>query len=161
MRILFLDVDGVLHPAPDVRTSLTHFCWLSILARALAPFDDVNVVVHSSWRDVYDLNELREMLDALGPRVLGVTTGTARWESIEAWVRLHQGRVRSFRVLDDMPGEFPDPAPLELILCKPDLGVSDPEVQARMREWLESSTTSRPALSRAGGSRPARAPKEL
>jgi len=66
MRILFTDFDGVVHPGPTVVTSQTHFCWLPQLARLLAPWDDIELVIHSTWRHQYDLAELREMLGSLG-----------------------------------------------------------------------------------------------
>jgi len=138
MRILFLDIDGVVHPGPDVATSLTHFCWLPILTRLTAGVDDVRFVVHSTWRHQYDLPELREMLGSLNSRILDVTMGPGRWDSIEGWLDGNRSTVASFRVLDDELDEFPDPPPSELIICRPDMGVSEPRVQALLRTWLEA-----------------------
>ena len=137
MRILFIDFDGVLHPGPNVATSLTHFCWVPVLTRLLAPWADVEIVIHSTWRHQYELSELREMLGMLGRRVIAVTSGAHRWSSIQEWVALNP-RTTSYRVLDDEPDEFPRPAPNELVICQPDLGVAEPEVQARLRTWLAS-----------------------
>ena len=137
MRILFTDFDGVVHPGPSVVTSLTHFCWLPQLTRLLAPWADVELVIHSTWRHQYDLAELREMLGTLGSRVLDVTVGAHRWDSIRDWLSRNP-RVTDFRVLDDEPDEFPRPPPSELVICRPHLGIAEPEVQARLRSWLEA-----------------------
>lgn len=137
MRVLFTDLDGVVHPGPNVATSLTHFCWVPNLTRLLAPWADVEVVIHSTWRHQYELSELQEMLGVLGRRVVDKTSGAHRWNSIEEWIARNPG-VKSFRVLDDEPSEFPWPHPKELLICRPDLGIAEPEVQARLRAWLES-----------------------
>jgi len=137
MRILFLDLDGVTHPGPNVSTSLTHFCWLPDLTRMLAPRRDIRLVIHSTWRHEYDLAELREMLGPLSRQVLDVTEGPGRWESIRRWLDVNRSNVQDYRVLDDEPEEFPHPAPNELIICRPDLGVTEPGVRAQLLAWLE------------------------
>ena len=137
MRILFTDLDGVVHPGPKVATGLTHFCWLPDLSRMLASWADIRLVIHSTWRHQYDLSELREMLGPLSSRVLDVTVGPGRWGSIEGWLSRNPS-VRSFRVLDDEPDEFPHPPPSELILCRADMGISEPAVQVQLRDWLEA-----------------------
>ncbi len=47
MRVLFLDFDGVLHAGPKVVSATPHWCWLPVLAQALARHEDVRIVVHS------------------------------------------------------------------------------------------------------------------
>ena len=72
-RILSLDFDGVLHPAPESTQFVTasHFAWLPILQRMLISHSQIEILVHSTWRHRYDLQELRLLLgDALGPRVV-------------------------------------------------------------------------------------------
>lgn len=46
-------------------------------------------------------------------------------------------RFADHRILDDDAGEFPSPAPPELILCNPATGVAAPGVLAALRNWLE------------------------
>jgi hypothetical protein len=138
MRVLFLDFDGVVHPGPGVDTKLGHWVWLPALTRLLAGHPDVRVVVHSTWRYDYDLDELRELLGSLGARVVGVTPRGQRWDSIEWWMSQNYKMVRSWRVLDDAPDEFPEPAPAQLIVCDPSTGVSALGVQAALRGWLDA-----------------------
>lgn len=144
LRALFLDFDGVLHPTnigldfeseKVIGTGL--FGWLPHLASVLRPHPDVLIVVHSTWRYTHDVDELREMLGALGGRVVGSTARGPRYESITGWLQQNPA-VTSFRVLDDGASEFPQPLPPELILCDPRSGVSAPDVQAALKDWLDA-----------------------
>jgi HAD domain in Swiss Army Knife RNA repair proteins len=70
--ILFLDFDGVLHPDPcyDQRRLFEH---VPLLAAVLARFPQARIVLSTSWRTEKSLDELRALLGALAPRVLGTT----------------------------------------------------------------------------------------
>jgi hypothetical protein len=144
-RVLFLDFDGVLHPGPSLLghgeeqplIATKHFGWLPALLRTLAPFPDVKVVVHSTWRLNYDEDELREILSDLGGRYLGATPVGERYASILQWLEANPD-VTSYRIVDDEPDEFPQPLPEELIVCDPTLGVTGLEVAAALRAWLSS-----------------------
>lgn len=148
-RVLFLDVDGVLHPAPepgrrglsDLRAQVGPLGWLEHLAAALAPHPDVQVVVHSSWRETFRLDELADMLAELGARSVDVAPPGPRWNAIQAWLAAH--RPASHCILDDEAGEFPAPPPNELLLCNPRQGVSAPELLERLGLWLEQSRPDR------------------
>lgn len=143
-RVLFLDFDGVLHPAPAKNAgpssrfiAVGHFGWLPALVQLLRPHPDVSVVVHSSWREAYNDDELGEMLSDLGDRVLGGTPPGERYESVLRWLDARP-EFTSYRILDDDPAEFPAPPPGELIVCDPIEGVADATVLAALRLWLES-----------------------
>lgn len=148
MRILFLDFGGVTHPcATDDEARAVHrgsvtagvrldvFCWFDILPPLLAPHDDVYVVVHSNWRFSHSADEIGDLLGDLGRRYLGCTPPGERYACIQAWLARHP-TVTSFRILDDSPSSFGDPPPPELILCDPRTGLSEPRVQAQIRDWL-------------------------
>jgi hypothetical protein len=135
MRVLFLDFDGVLHPGPGVVSSLTHWCWLPVLAQLLARQDDVRIVVHSTWRDDHDIGELRELLSSVGERVIGATPEGGRLESIERWLEAHPD-VSSYRILDDDESDFFHPLPPELILCDSARGIGDKRAQQQLLSWL-------------------------
>lgn len=144
VKVLFLDFDGVVHPGRDPHCvgpstlflEVGHFGWLDNLVQLLRARREIGVVVHSSWREVYSLDDLREMLSGLEANYLGATVPGSRYESILSWLQEHS-QVSSFRVLDDDPGEFPSPLPSEVILCDPRRGLSDPHVLAALRSWIE------------------------
>jgi len=141
-RVLFIDIDGVLHPTGDTAianepaSSDTLFCWLPTLASALMSHADVSIVVHSTWRYMYKIDELRDILESLAPRVLGTTPLGPRYESIQWWLHLNPS-FTNYRILDDDASEFPAPPPPELILCDPRQGVRDPRVLSLLTLWLE------------------------
>lgn len=144
---LFLDFDGVLHPTavegeastdPGTRGAVhtPHFGWLPLLVKLLKPHPHVAVVVHSTWRYTHNLEELRDLLGELGPRVVGATPHGPRYEAIHEWLRLNP-QFASHRILDDALTEFPDPPPAELILCEPRTGVSSTAVLCALQNWLD------------------------
>lgn len=139
MRVLFADFDGVLHPSEQAEASrLTHFCWLPVLVDVLRSHPDVSIVVHSTWRYMYDDAELRMLLEPLGNQVVGSTGRGPRFESIRGWLYANKA-CKSYRVLDDDATEFPVPPPAELILCDPSSGVSAEGVLSQLRAWLDPS----------------------
>lgn len=140
-RVLFVDFDGCLHPLSTGLTSggapvkTPHFGWLPALAEALRGHDDVGLVVHSTWRYEYDVDELRGLLGSLGQRVIGATPRGPRLDSILWWTNLSQ--CTDYRILDDDASEFPSPPPPQLILCCPSTGVAAPAVLAALKKWLD------------------------
>ena len=71
--VLFLDFDGVLHPDPcrDRRRLFEH---APRLAAALAPFEDLTVVLSTSWRNEVKLADLAQHLPRpLRARLAGAT----------------------------------------------------------------------------------------
>lgn len=141
-RVLFVDIDGVFHPtthsvaSTEPAIDAVHFGWVHFLDRALRGHDDVVIVVHSTWRKEYTLEELRELLGVLGPRVVALTPlESPRYESIQWWLHMNPS-FSDYRILDDQPHEFPDPPPPEFILCNPATGVTAPKVLQALSEWL-------------------------
>ena len=94
------------------------------------------IVVHSTWRYMHDVDELKLLLGALGPQVVGATPRGPRYESIEWWLQMNPS-FADHRILDDDASEFPTPPPPELILCNPTTGVAASDVLAALRAWLE------------------------
>jgi hypothetical protein len=66
---LFLDFDGVLHRTGGVEPPFSH---VDHLAHTLADFPNVQVVISSSWREVYSLEEMRWFCGFLASRILDV-----------------------------------------------------------------------------------------
>lgn len=141
MRVLFIDFDGVLHPSEQADASrLTHFCWLSVLVDALRSHSDVRIVVHSTWRYMYDDDELRMLLGPLGNQVVGSTGHGPRFESIRGWLYANKA-CKSYRILDDDATDFPVPPPDELVLCNPSTGVAAQDVRIALSTWLKASAS--------------------
>jgi HAD domain in Swiss Army Knife RNA repair proteins len=146
MRVLFLEFDGVLHPASatsrffpanPLKRSVQQawlFRWAWILDELLSPHDDVGIIVHSNWRLIAPDDELQSFLGPLSRRFIGSTPRAERWESIARVVE--SNRLRNFRILDAIPAAFP-PEVLQLIACNPEAGLKDYTVHAQLKTWLE------------------------
>ncbi len=137
--ILFLDFDGVLHPASAYQTNA--FCCAPALADCLRPYP-CDVVISSSWRFSYGLAELLDMLpSSLVQRVIG-TTGPAhvgrysRYQEIQKFLQDIKGLPeKSWRALDDATWEFP-PAFTNLIACDANIGLQEKQLQ-QINRWLK------------------------
>ncbi len=97
MLILFLDFDGVLHPADA--TPDQFFCYLPALEDTLRPFDEVELVLSTLWREERSLDALIEhFAPDIRPRILGATPQLPacelerghRQREIEAWLAMHR-----------------------------------------------------------------------
>ncbi|WP_313603022.1 HAD domain-containing protein [Comamonas jiangduensis] len=145
-RILFLDFDGVLHPPraiagakPPQTPAQIRAGWpqtfehLPVLVRLLAAYENVGVVVSSSWRQFLKEAELAELLESIRPWFAGAIRHGARDEAIREYVSEHA--IEDFAVLDDVAKFFPGSWP-QLILCNPALGISDLAVQRSLKDWL-------------------------
>lgn len=84
--ILFLDLDGVVHPT-DRREGC--FSCLPTLETVLREFNGVEIVISSSWRIDYSLTQLRSMFSPdVATWIIDVTPDRAsRMESIEPYRR--------------------------------------------------------------------------
>lgn len=136
-RLLFLDFDGVLHPLAKVELLHPHgwFCWLPVLVEILAPWTDVKVVVHSSWRTHFTDSELRQLLGSLAPRFVGSAPHLHKPLAIESVLKVNKSSVRAHVVLDD-DARLLNHGALNLILCDPASGISAPDVQQKLVAWL-------------------------
>ena len=147
LRLIFLDFDGVLHPrslrvidqdrGKGASIKNGALCWLPVLESALERQCNVRIVVHSDWRLRYRDFELREMLGLLGERFLFSVPEGPRWRAINCIISAK--RPRSWLILDDTIEEFPRPLPRELLICEPELGLSEMRVQEALKRWLNYS----------------------
>lgn len=116
MKVLFLDIDGVLNTASFLRAH-GDFC-LAIdpekfqLIKEIVESTGAFIVLTSSWREHWEKEE--EKCDASGLEINRIFhrhglsifdktefLGTSREEEIEAWLSLHP-EVKSFVAIDDM-----------------------------------------------------------
>ena len=148
-KILFLDFDGVLHPD---RYSLTShdpdrvfrnneiFSQAPVLAGLMTEFP-CQIVISSSWRFSYNLDEMKEKLPkAISKNVIGVT-GDAyigpypRFNEIKEYLLSRNKSLYGWRALDDSKIEFPSGC-TDLILCDPNTGLASKQIQ-ELKKWLQ------------------------
>lgn len=112
-KILFLDFDGVLH-----RYSSGTFSKLPLLCEFLREHRDIGVVISSSWRDQFSLDELQEFFEpdvrgqiidttplSFTQRTFGrLYRGRSRSDEVAEWLSTHP--VEFFAMLDDEPKAF-------------------------------------------------------
>lgn len=151
MRILFLECDGVLHPARATSRFVKSiplkqavqnawlFRWSWILDELLYGQPDIGIVVHSNWRYLATNAELQSFLGPLARRFVGTTPIMApgnRWKGIQEIVALN--KLRDYRILDCLPESFPEALP-ELIVCHPEVGLQAYSVRRQIRNWAQSN----------------------
>ncbi|AEV27690.1 hypothetical protein Dsui_3360 [Azospira oryzae PS] len=139
--VLFVDFDGVFHSMDSrdfeysgndlvVADNPELFQWAPLLWDIIEPHP-VNIVVHSSWRHLYQPEELIARFPAaMRPRIEGVTQGRERHQSILSYACMNE--VDRFAVLDDQAEAFPEGWP-NLILCDSKRGISDDAVLEAIR----------------------------
>lgn len=144
MRVLFVDIDGVMHPAGDgTEDTGPQFVWLPLLAELLVQHPDVVVAVHSTWRYDHTLTELKQLFSSLGARQVVAVPRGPRAEAINWFLQLNP-QVQSHRILDDAAREFGVAPPAELILCDSKHGLCTPGVLEALRQWLGCSSEDGP-----------------
>jgi len=138
---LFLDFDGVLHP--NLATPTQRFIRMPMLLEAIGD-QTVEIVISSSWRFEWSIDELREFFPAaLRARIVSNTGSAyigrhARWNEITAYCEAFG--IGNWRALDDARFEFPNPCP-ELIACDGGRGMEAAQ-RDLIRTWLERITSS-------------------
>ncbi|BFO54620.1 HAD domain-containing protein [Acidovorax sacchari] len=160
LRILYLDFDGVLHPA-DVWFSPEQgfrlgagyadrhalFEHANFLAALLGPYDDVRIVLSTSWVPVIGLAEAaarlppelaNRVVDAtFDPNLHGPQFGSvARGHQILDHVR--RNGVSDWVALDDDARGWPGRARACLIKTDMVRGLNDPSPQTKLAAWLST-----------------------
>lgn len=135
MRAIFIDFDGVLHPAGGPAGSCLPFEWLSDLAAILSSHPAIRIVVHSSWHLTYPHEEIREFLSALSAHEIDIVGPGEKLQAITAYRSAHPEIERGL-VIDDEPSEFLAEFPLQVVACDPTTGISCQPVQNEITAWL-------------------------
>jgi hypothetical protein len=133
--VLFLDFDGVLHPDP-CRDRSRLFEHAPRLAAALAPFDDLIVVLSTSWRNEVKLADLAQHLPRpLRARLAGATgcfhsidcapalVPYRRQAECQHWIDTERPGA-PWLALDDRASGF-QPYCERLILTRSDIGLNE------------------------------------
>jgi hypothetical protein len=116
--ILFLDFDGVLHPAV-CSADAELLCCRPLLESVLRDCPDVDIVISSTWRERRTLSQLQALFSPdIGARIVGVTPlwqdiqdeasmGTyVRQAEIQSWLRQVGRAWEAWVALDDQPWLF-------------------------------------------------------
>ncbi|WP_139146976.1 HAD domain-containing protein [Hydrogenophaga sp. PML113] len=107
---LFLDIDGVLHRrAPGAEK----FTALPQLQQSMRRHSRLEVVISSSWREVFDFEDLVELFDEdLRTRIVDSTpvleqdTEFVRQRECEHWMRTHRSPYQEWVALEDEKALF-------------------------------------------------------
>ena len=117
--ILFLDFDGVAHPEPCRADE--EFCTLHLIEDVLRDFSVVEIVISSSWREHFSIDELRAKFRAdIGSRIVGFTPVvrklTERWTppcadavreaEVLIWMKANRPWGTPWLAIDDRPQWF-------------------------------------------------------
>ncbi len=136
MKTIFLDFDGVLHESSfHISNPFSRLNYFEPLLEKYS-FD---IVVSSTWRFHYRINDLKIKLKKLGERVVGVTGEPfggvyPRFMEINEYAEFNQ--ISDWRALDDAKLQFPKDEP-RLIYCDPQKGISEIQIDI-LKCWLES-----------------------
>ena len=160
--ILFLDFDGVMHPArafmgehgPELDGDGSLFMWSEPLAKVLAGHPHVQIVLSTSWVRHLPLAQVLDFLPVqLRRRVVGSTWHSiqndadfsrnlpltywqyaSRYQQIRRWIKVRHVR-RWVAIDDDLDGwEHADRS--RLVYTQGETGLSDPAVVSHLTELL-------------------------
>lgn len=144
--VLFLDFDGVLHPvgeeALDENFRLLPnpklFQWRPILEQLLEPWPEVQIIVSSDWRRLFDDDNLVRLLGPrLGGRFIGVVEVIDSSRANELHLEVVRRGIVQWVALDDHPTVVAvGKAEPRFIVCDPSTGLSDLDVQERLKRQL-------------------------
>lgn len=129
MKIIFLDVDGVLNSEQD-RFSWTiesdmHLMLLACIVRRT----NAKIVVSSSWRNCGLLDTLKKRLNDFSMSVYGKTKDIGeRGLEIKEWLDNHNG-VESFAILDDEDFDIKSYFPNNLVKTNAKVGLQKEDVE--------------------------------
>ena len=136
MRVLFLDIDGVLNS----RQSVEYFKQINFheYQKMLCPIAmanlkyliktyDLKIVVSSTWRKSRTVAELADILGLEVYDKTGVLPGQERGEEIKQWLEQHL-EVTDFVIVDDDSDMGPYLQTSHFIKCSPKVGFSWNEV---------------------------------
>lgn len=132
--MIYLDFDGVLHPTGG--TTLP-FEYMPTFEAVLRQYPKVQVVITSSWREVFSLEYIRDTFfsEGVGDRVIGCTPilrNSSRYDEIMMHRDQH-GYLGTYLVIDDDASQFPEGWP-PLLLCDGKRGLDTTMLETLKRQ---------------------------
>lgn len=133
MKLIFLDVDGVLNNHASIAMSVLLIAEKVIMVNDLAIEADAHVVISSTWRKDWPERDLKEILRIVGfrstERFAGYTPKgfnfTCRGEEIKSV--LDANDVEAYVILDDNSDMLPEQME-NLVLTRMDIGLTYREI---------------------------------
>lgn len=120
--VLFLDIDGVLHPCQS--GSLRH---MPLFERWLLAEPSVEIVISSTWRETHSFMELRALFPtSIRDRIIGTTPifeERLREEEIQHFTRRHG--IEHWFCIDDQIADFPSLRDSRLVATEYVRGITD------------------------------------
>ncbi|MGQ3052402.1 MAG: HAD domain-containing protein [Roseateles sp.] len=143
--LLFLDIDGVLHPVGvDYSFSSRFFSHLPRLEEILREFTSVDVVISSDWRRAESIEQLQRYFSAdIQHRIIGATPQIdphvvvhhRRQLEIQAWLDGNGRSDAEWVALDDWPSNF-EAGFARLVLTDPKLAFDQDSFQELRSHFL-------------------------
>jgi hypothetical protein len=156
--ILFLDIDGVLHPAPLQGRDAGILCHVNRFESIMRDFPECSIVISSGWRLRFDIDALRALFsEGIATRIIGVTpvialtTSFWRQREIEQYLDNTNHKAIPWIALDDNAGDFTPGLP-NLVLCNMTTGIDD-VVETQLRFKLGAHGLESEYLDDAGNAR--------
>ena len=145
MKIIFLDIDGVLNTKdyrenPEVDyfeqpISELHMCLLEYLVKTTG----AKIVLSSTWREYWEKGEeqtdrfgdyINKLFDKYGLEIYDKTPELRdRSDEIDAWKNLHQGEVESYVILDDFDFDWSEENEKYLVKTSDEAGLDEEAVE--------------------------------
>lgn len=152
MKVIFLDIDGVLNTKsyrenPEVDyfehpISEIHMCLLEYLAKTTG----AKIVLSSTWREYWELGEeqsdsfgyyINKLFSKYGLEIYDKTPELRdRSDEIDAWKKLHEGEIESYVILDDFDFDWSEENEKRFVKTVDEVGL-DEEAVGRIVEELK------------------------
>jgi hypothetical protein len=138
---VFLDFDGVLRTNSCPKRELTRSNLIAF-SKDVLDIEDAKIVISSTWRDAYSLNELKTHLgEEIGALIVGVTPNAPygitfeRQRECYAWLKCNAERPCLYLAVDDNPEFFHD---MPRVITNPAIGYQSGQLLDDVRGTMKS-----------------------
>ena len=149
MKVIFLDIDGVLNtesyredPKVDYfeePISEVHMSWLEHLVKET----DAKIVLSSTWREYWDCGDIQSdrfgeyinnLFEKYGLKIFDKTPELKdRDREINEWLKLHSGQIERYVILDDFDFEWSESNAKYLVKTEDDVGFDEKASEKAIR----------------------------
>lgn len=140
MKVIFLDVDGVLNSSQDGFTIKLGTNKHLELLKQIVEKTDAKIVLSSSWRISNKTKSFIEAkLNEYGMSIISATPdlGSSRGEEIKRWLRETNDFIESFVILDD-DSDMDEYTRTKLVQTNRDIGLQETDVLKAIKILSES-----------------------